>query len=366
MSNTIQRSSWFSSIAAIAILGLTTLLSGCGGGGATSSATLPLAVVPDAAVAYAYSDTPTSLMIRGGTKPFNVYSSNTAVISFNPVTMPGGNVPDETIILGSPTGNYGRVNNVNDDTEVTLTIRDADGTQVKVIVTVKPSSLNDSLTITDPLNAGTQGNASVRATTVTGGPVVGHPIRFHVVDQGAAYGFICNPTLGGCSVIETDAAGRVITVETTTDANGDAFAVTRADVGAATQYATISATDMVTGHVLRKQFVIAGLALAALPSSVTWTITDSDTTAGVSYSCVGAATSFYVYGGTPPYTITSTAPSIVTVGGAATTTVNASGGTFVAQAACGAEGDANLVITDAAGAILTNITFKVVFKPVSL
>jgi hypothetical protein len=361
--NITQRLSWFPSLATAAILGLMTLLSGCGGGGASSELDLPMTVVPASAVAYAYADTPTVLTIRSGKKPFNVYSSNTAIISFNPATMPQGQVPDEAIVLEGPTGAYGRVNNVNEDTAVTLTIRDAEGTQVNVVVTVKPSSLNTSLTVTDPLKSGVQGSVSVRATTVSGGPVVGHQVRFRVTDQGAAYGFVCNQSLGNCLVIETDSAGRIITVETTTDSNGDALAVIKADVGASTQYATISATDMNTGHVLRKQFTIEGLALAALPTTATWTITDSLAGAGEVYSCVGAATSFYVYGGTAPYTITSTVPSIVTVGGASTTTVSASGGTFVAQAACSASGTANLIITDAAGAILANITFVVTFVP---
>jgi len=322
-----------------------------------------MTIVPDTAIVYAYSETPTVLTIRSGKKPFNVYSSNTAIISFNPTTMPGGLIADETILLEGPTGNYGRVNNVDADTTVTLTVRDAEGTQVKVAVAVKPSSLNSSLTVTSPLNSGTQGQASVKATSITGAALVGHKVRFRVTDQGAAYGFVCNQSLGDCLVIERDSADRIITLETTTDQNGNAFAVTRADVGATTQYATISATDMTTGHVLRKQFVIAGAALSVLPTTATWTITDSLVGAGTVYSCVGAATSYYVYGGTPPYTITSLVPSIVTVGGAATTTVTASGGTFIAQAACAAEGTANLVISDATGAILGNVTFVVVFVP---
>lgn len=371
MFNITQRLSWFPSLATAAILGLMTLLSGCGGGGASSELDLPMTVVPASAVAYAYADTPTVLTIRSGKKPFNVYSSNTAIISFNPATMPQGQVPDEAIVLEGPTGAYGRVNNVNEDTAVTLTIRDAEGTQVNVVVTVKPSSLNDSLTVTDPLKAGVQGSVSVRATTITGGPVVGHQVRFRVTDQGAAYGFVCNQSLGNCLVIETDSAGRIITVETTTDSNGDALAAIKADVGASTQYATISATDMTTGHVLRKQFVIAGEVLAVLPSSATWTFTgDNDTVLTTPGDCPappnGAISNFYIYGGTPPYTITTTAPSIAMLAlsdtaaaWANTVTVAASDSTFSVRAECNAIGTANIVVRDSAGAILPSITFAV-------
>lgn len=333
-----------------------------------------MTVVPNAVVVYAFADTPTVLTIRNGKKPFNVYSSNTAIISFNPTTMPGGLIADEFITLEGPSGNFGRVNNVDADTTVTLTIRDAEGTQVQAVVTVKPSSLNTTLTTTDPVNAGTQGQASVKATSITGAPLPGHVVRFRVTDQGAAYGFVCNQTLGGCTVAETDLTGRIIAVDVTTDRNGDANAVIRADVGASTQYATISATDMSTGHVLRKQFTIAGLALAVLPGTATWTITgigNADTIAGngfTSLNCSGAVTSFFVYGGTPPYTITTTAPNIATVGGATTTTVASSGGTFNAAAACSVanptQGTANIVIADAAGAILSTVTFVVTITEV--
>ncbi len=390
MFNTTQRLSWLSSLATAIFLGFMTLLSGCGGGGVTPS--VPMSVTPDSATAYAYSSQATTLTIRNGKKPYIVASSNTAIISFNSATMPRGEVPGEDIVLEGPTGQYGRVNNVDADTTVTLTITDANNTQLKVVVTVKPSALNSSLTVTDPLEAGKQGRASVRATTITGGPVSGHQVRFNVMDVGAAWQFVCNnTTLTDCTPT-TDASGRVIAVTTTTDRNGDAFAVTRADVGASTQYAIISATDLTTGQVLRKQFVISGLALAALPSTATWNIgtgngdlvfdadgadnivgtADDETSGGCSpvpaNGNVNATTGFYIYGGTPPYTITSTTPS---VGGlantstgtfGATTTVQTSGSQFYARAMCTAEGTSNIVISDSAGAVLSTITFVVDIK----
>lgn len=334
------------------------------------------------------------MTLRNGKKPYIVASSNTAIISFNAATMPRGEVPGEDIILEGPNGQYGRVNNVDIDTTVTLTITDANNTQLKVVITVKPSSLNNSLTVTNPLEAGKQGSASVRATTITGGPVSGHRIHFRVMDQGAAYGFVCNPSpgVGDCKVIETDASGRVISVETITDQNGDAFAVTRADVGATTQYATISATDMTTGQVLREQFVISGLALAALPASATWNIgtgngdlvfdsngvdnvagnADDETSGGCdpvpANGNTNATTGFYIYGGTPPYTITSTTPSVAGLSSTSTgtfsgtTTVSTSGSQFYARAMCTAEGTSNIVIRDSVGAVLSTVTFVVDIK----
>lgn len=398
MFNTTYRLSWLSSLATAALLGLMTLLSGCGGGGASSSNTLPMTVLPTTATIYAYADTQTTLTVRAGKKPFNVYSSNTAIISFNEATMPGGLVPDETIVLQGPTGNYGRVSNVDADTAVTLTVRDAEGVQVTVAVTVKPSSLNNTLTVTGQsatgasqtfLSSGLQGTATVRATTITGGPVSGHKIRFRAVDQGAKFGFICNQSLGDCLVITTDSAGHITEIETTTDRNGDAFAVIKADSFATTQETTISATDQTTGHVLRKQFVIAGTALSVIPASGTWTIGTGVTDPAVPSTagngilegvesmggCTGApangntnaTTGFFIYGGTPPYTITSTQ---ATVGGVSnsstgtfggTTTVANSGSQFFVRAMCTAEGVDSIVVMDSAGTVLSTVTFTVDF-----
>lgn len=335
-----------------------TLLSGCGGGGASATPNIALSVDP--AAANLYMGYPTTFTITGGRAPYSISAGDPSIHftgSSNNTLSINGNTFEVT------------VDNVNADTSVTLTVRDADGKSATTSVTVKPASLTNSLTVTDPLNAGTQGQASVKATSTTGAPLMGHKVRFHVTDQGAAYGFVCNQTLGDCTAIDTDSNGRILTIETTTDQSGMAYAVTRADVGASTQYATIMATDMGTGYVLRKQFAIAGLALAALPTTATWDITgvgNGNTIAGDGYKtldCSGAVTAFYVYGGTPPYTITTTAPNIVLVNGVTTTTVATSGGTFNAQAACSqtnpSSGTANIVIRDAAGAILSTVTFTV-------
>lgn len=355
MFNTTQRLSWLSSLVTAAFLGFMTLLSGCGGGGASPSQQQPMYVLPDAATVYAYSSVPTTLTIRNGKKPFHVVSSNTTIISFNSVTMPNGTIPDEYIALEGPNGQYGRVSNVDTDTTITLTVFDADNQQIQVPVVVKPSSLNTSLmidgtavagatdggllagTTTYPyVNSGTQATASVRATTITGGPVIGHKIRFRVMDQGAKYGFVCQQSLGDCLAIETDSAGHVITVETTTDRNGDAYAILKADANTSTQYATIAATDQATGHTLRGQFIIVGQALTALPSA--WTVPDTipavaaTATLGVAgAACPAATRTFSLFGGYPPYTIYINDPAIATITGATasnTFTVYESGNTF--------------------------------------
>ena len=273
---------------------------------------------------------PTTFTITGGRAPYSVSAGDPSIhftgSSNNTLTVNGN-----TFVVN--------VDNVNADTSVTLTVRDADGKSATTSVTVKPASLDAaSLVITGQtaaggsqtfISSGLQGTASVTAKSATGAPLMGHKVRFHVTDQGAAYGFICNQTLGDCLVIDTDSSGRILTVETTTDQSGNAYAVIKADASATTQFATISATDQVTGFVLRKQFVIAGPALSALPTTATWSIgagdgngifvpNGADGIAGTADDesmggCAGApangdaaaTTGFYIYGGTPPYTVTS-------------------------------------------------------------
>lgn len=346
MLNTARRSSWLSSLATAIFLGLMALLSGCGGGGASSSDVQPLSVVPGSATVYAYSDTPTVLTIRGGKAPFNIYSDNTAVISFNNATMPGGLVPNETIVLEGPSGQYGRVNNVEyqgsvntnptgtitgaKGTNVTLTVRDADGTQTTVVVTVMPSTLNSSLVVTNPLNSGAQGVASVTASNVTGAALLGHRIRFDVV-QGS-YQLACDSTSSGSGCTTTaDSTGRVISVVTATDMNGVASTVVKADPLAVTGFGIIRATDLDSGHTLTSQFVISGVALMVLPSTIT--IANPTSTAPAK-ACQATTATFFIYGGTPPYIVMSSDAQIATISGAASTglyTVSANGGSFVAN-----------------------------------
>lgn len=368
---TTQRLSWLSSLATIAVLGFMTLLSGCGGGGASATPNIALSVDP--ATATLYMGYPTTFTITGGRAPYSVSAGDPSIhftgSSNNTLTVNGN-----TFVVN--------VDNVNADTSVTLTVRDADGKSATTSVTVKPASLDAaSLVITGQtaaggsqtfISSGLQGTASVTAKSATGAPLMGHKVRFHVTDQGAAYGFICNQTLGDCLVIDTDSSGRILTVETTTDQSGNAYAVIKADASATTQYATISATDQMTGFVLRKQFVISGPALAVLPGTATWTFVGNNngtlTTPG---DCPappnGAISNFYIYGGTPPYTITTTAPSIATLAlsdtataWANTITVAAAGSTFSVRAECNAIGTANIAVRDSAGSVLSTVTFTVV------
>lgn len=348
-----MRSSWLSSLATASFLGLMALLSGCGGGSGSSQDKQALSVVPGSATVYAYADTPTILTIRGGVGPFNVYSDNPSVISFNNTTMPGGAVTNETIILEGPSGQYGRVNNVPYNstgmvdangtttgavpTVVNLTVRDSEGTQVAVPVAVMPSTLNNTLTITGKnpttsavtagaVYSGNQGFVSVVASSVVGGALVGHRVRFDVV-QGA-YQLGCDTGTAGasCSTAK-DGSGRIVSVTTTTDMNGVARAVITVDSSATTQIGLVRATDLDSGHTQTGQFAIVGSSLVVVPASVT-IVNPTSAVAGTTACKAGATATYTIYGGIPPYKIsTASGDGIATL---STTAVSASGGTFTA------------------------------------
>jgi hypothetical protein len=389
--NTTQRLTWFSSLATAIILGFMTLLSGCGGGGASATPNIALSVDP--AAANLYMGYPTTFTITGGRAPYSISAGDPSIHftgSSNNTLSINGNTFEVT------------VDNVNADTSVTLTVRDADGKSATTSVTVKPASLDAaSLIITGQsatgtsqtfISSGLQGTVSVTARSATGAPLMGHKVRFHVTDQGAAYGFVCNTNLGNCVVPQggTDPTGRIITLETTTDQSGNAYAVIKADVGASTQYATISATDEVTGFELRKQFMIAGLQLLVNPTSATWTITQKDITITGNPStspptpdytyCSPLPSSptytvYYIYGGTPPYTVSSTNPLVGSVFLTTPTTVPHTvapgpitvannGGSFIVAwpnlSGGNATGDANIVVVDSVGAMpATQPTFTI-------
>jgi len=120
-------------------------LSGCGEnttsrGNETLEGAEPLVMSPANAVAY--NGSPVSLYITGGTRPYTITSSNSAVISVP------NSVSGSTVVFDA--------NNVAADTPVSLDVLDAKGVRASSSITVKPSVINQTLTVTpDPATPGT-------------------------------------------------------------------------------------------------------------------------------------------------------------------------------------------------------------------
>src|SRR4051794_9307228 len=277
-------------------------LGACGGGNGAPSqpgtVVTPLTITP--AVATTYSGTPFTFTIDGGIQPYTVISSDQAALP----------------VVGTLTGNVLTVvpGSVGADTAVTLTVRDSQGATTSSTVTVKPALLlPESITITGNPNcsasgadlcSGQDGTASVQVKGPAGAPLAGRNVRFDVV-QG---NFSLSSTAAGQPLVQS------LTV--ITDQNGTATVRLVVPVNAATQIASIRATDITGGSSVVGQFTIAqfingSTVLTVIPSGVT-TFTGPDTTQCSS----GASATFYIFGGTPPYTVATNFPSAISISGA--------------------------------------------------
>jgi hypothetical protein len=329
----------------VALAGVLSLAACGGGGGAPNNpyqgGVGPLAITPS--VATAYSGNPFVFTVTGGSQPYTILSSDQAVL---PVV---GTLNGNTLVI-TP-------NSVGADTPVTLTVRDASGQTTTALITVKPSLLLPaSITITGNPNcaasgadlcSGQDGTATVQVIGPAGAPLAGRDVRFDVV-QGA---FSISSTAAGQPLVQS------LTV--TTDQNGNATVRLVVPVNAATQVATIRATDLTSGSSVVGQFTIAQFVngnsvLSVIPTGTT-TFTGPDT----EHCSNGASATFYIFGGTPPYTVATNFPGAVSISGQP---VQRSGGGFTITTNGTCFTGLTFAITDAAGrTLLTPPTASNVF-----
>lgn len=323
---------WLRPALALLALGGFLALGGCGGGSGAPNNPYqpgpaqpgPLSILPP--ILTAFSNTPITLTISGGAAPFFVVSSNPAVL---PVAQtPNGN----TIVLlpGS----------VVSDTVVTITVQDAIGQRATSTVTVKPAPIFGTLTVKPSsstcginLCSGQTGTASV---TVTGPGGVGIPnrqVRFDVVD-------------GDFAIQSNNPATPLVqTLTVVSDGSGVATVFIQANPGAATQPATIRATELVTGNQVNAQFtIVQQTVLSILPGDATITAPDNT-------GCLGGfAVVYRVFGGTPPYTASTSVPNAITI----LNGVNIPfGGAFTAITTGLCVNPATITVVDATGAVAT-------------
>jgi hypothetical protein len=244
---------------------------------------------------------------------------------------------------------------VGADTAVTLTVRDAAGASTSAALTVKPAFLlPTAITITGnpacsssggTLCSGQNGTASVLVTGPAGAPLAGRQIRFDVVQ-------------GNFSFVSTSGQQLLPTLTVTSDQNGFAVVTLQVPANATTQIATLRATDVASGNAISSNFTIVAFndgasVLSVSPTSVSVPGTPHDPP----QCAIGIPVTFYVYGGTPPYTIAANLPTFVSIIG---TPVPNSGGGFTVRAnSCV---DEVLTITDASGRFV-NASFASVLGP---
>ncbi|MFI4953804.1 MAG: hypothetical protein ACHP7M_11750 [Burkholderiales bacterium] len=324
---------WLQAVLALVALGGLLALGGCGGGsGAPNNpfnppppAPGPLFILPAAATVY--SNTPTTLTITGGAAPFFIVSSNTAVL---PVAQ--NSINGDVVLLPG---------NVTADTVVLITAQDAIGQRASSTVTVKAAPIFNTLVIkpssaacgANTICSGQTGTATV---TVTGPGGVGIPnrqVQFEVVD--------------GDFAIQSNnpATPLVSTLTVVSDGVGVATVVIQANVGVATQPAFIRATELISGNHVTGQFTIVqtnngSAVLSVVPPTATIT------GAFVNECLGGFAVDYFIFGGTPPYHVSNTFPTTVTL---VNTTVGVSGGSFRAITTTACVNPAIFSIVDASG-----------------
>jgi len=288
-------------------------LAACGGGNGSINNPNPGPPAPTAVTVFPpsqtiYSGTPAAITISGGVQPYRAFSSNSAVL---PVAL---NVAGDTIVL--------LANPVTVDTTTVVTVQDAIGQTSPATVVVRAAALFPSglqvlpsqATCGNNLCTGATGTASVQATGAGGSPLAGRQIRFEVVY--GAFGLInSNP-----------AAPLVQTLTVVTDSTGRAQVGIQTTVDVPTQPAQIRAIDLITGQQQTANFTIirdqnAGSTIVVVPDKATITGPDTNTCSA------GFRVDYFIYGGTPPYRITTTFPDGATL---VNSTVQNSGGFFEA------------------------------------
>ena len=326
---------WLRPLVGLIALAGVLALSACGGGsGAPNnpyapgpSVPGPLVVLPAAATVY--SGFPTTLTVTGGVGPYFAYSSNATIL---PVSQA---VAGNTVLILAA--------NVAVDTAVTITVQDALGTIAQAILTVRAAPLLSELITITPngdcavgtaLCSGGTGTATVKVTAPGGAGIPGRQVRFDVVF--------------GAYALQTTSPAQPLasTVTLVTDQNGNVSAGIAVNVAAPTQIATIRATDVtsgnqVTGNFLIQQVTDGSQILSVIPSG---TVTIDGPDANTCSS--GVVVQYYIYGGTPPYTVKETFPGAVLL---STNLVTTNGGGFTATTTGACFVNMQYKITDATG-----------------
>ena len=294
-----------------------------------------------------FPNTPVTFTVSGGTPGYAVFSGNSTVIPLNSQVS---------------NGNFSVVAaDVNADTAVVITVRDAVNAIATTTANVKVAVLSNQATLlplapsdlAQPAGCGTKvcsgGDANVTVTATKNNiKLINRPILFTVYQ-------------GQFQFVTPNSRALVNSITVNTDENGLAVAKLTVPALVPTQVATMTFTDTTTGLVKYFNFNIvqqtngAGI-LSALPSGST-TFTGADGATGgfspgtIAGQCpVNGFVDYYVFGGTPPYRIASPLPQLVLVAVngqpfAAETILTVDGGSFVAVInGCGAT---QLIVTDA-------------------
>jgi len=322
----------------VLVLAAAVAATSCGSGAVGSVVTDPGLITilpaegPDGTPVTLYSGLPTTFSITGGTGTYIVSSSNQAVVQ----------------VSGSITGNTLTVipNPVVVDTPLTLTARDTGTTLPRSVnLLVRPGTVSNTITIAPGSSACSPaicsgGDAVITATISQGGiPLPARGVRFDVISGDVR--FVTSPA-GAPETVG-------LSVTTVTDELGAARARLRALDTAANQTAILQITDLGSGAYQRTTVIIARATATqtgffTVPDSVTFTGPDNTRCA------TGLSSEIFIFGGTPPYSVSNSAPGAFVTN---TNTVSFSGGSFRVTATGVCASNVTFAVTDSAGRTTT-------------
>ena len=329
------------SVAFIAAAAL--VLTSCGGGGATSSPNVgALQLLPGAGSIYA--GVPTTFNIVGGRAPYLVTSSEPTLIELGFTTSSN----NFTIVARNPgVVDVGLDPNEVPRRTVNIEVRDSNGV-----------SLSNSYSVLQNFFTGYSAfDANTCAAPATGDAPqacsgTDSVVNLVPVSNGTLYGdrdFELRKVRGDFQWVNENPAVTpqlVDTIRARTDHEGKALIRLRVTNAAPTQIATYTITDIATGATTTHTFIIVQQAAFDLITLVPDTVTF---TGALATDCGLGSADVFVFGGTPPYTIT--APAGLAISPA---TVASSGGKFTVTAPRGAApcpADATVLVADTRGSI---------------
>jgi hypothetical protein len=305
---------WIKRGAAIAVCtGMGALLGSCGGSGVSSDTGVQvgaLSLLPPTGTLYA--NTPFTFTVAGGRKPYNISTNEPTVLPV-PTTLDGNTF---TVIPNNPgVVDPGGDANTVPRRSVSITIRDNAGTQISsgassyAVLQNFLTGYSIGISTIGSCGGSTTGTTSATEACVGADSQVNlRPTSAGLIQNRRPLRLSIN--YGSFSFVDSSTNTLLQTQTVTTDDTGQVSTRIRVLANIPTQYAGLRVTDVQSGIYRDVDFTIRNPTptgtLSLLPSSI-------NITGALTTQCGTGSVDVVIYGGTPPYQITSSAPDSIRI-----------------------------------------------------